>query len=50
MLNAKIYFRPLVELTTPEETMQTVIKALHLFFDDNGLSDDYENVRRRLTS
>lgn len=50
MLKAEIYFQPLVELTTPEETMQTVIKALHAFFDDNGLSDDYENVRRRLTS
>lgn len=49
MLKAEIYFQPLVELT-PEETMQTVIKALHTFFDDNGLSDDYENVRRRLTS
>lgn len=49
MLQAEIYFQPLVELT-PEETMQTVIKALHAFFDDNGLSDDYENVRRRLTS
>ena len=50
MLNAKIYFRPLVELTTPEETMQTVIKALHIFFDDNGMCENYENVRRRLTS
>lgn len=38
MLKAEIYFQPLVELTTPEETMQTVIKALHAFFDDNGLS------------
>lgn len=50
MLKAEIYFQPLVELTTPEETMQTVIKALHAFFDDNGLSYDYENVRHRLTS
>lgn len=50
MLKAEIYFQPLVELTTPEETMQTVIEALHAFFDDNGLSDDYENVRHRLTS
>lgn len=50
MLKAEIYFQPLVELTTPEETMQTVIEALHAFFDDNGLSYDYENVRHRLTS
>lgn len=50
MLKAEIYFQPLVELTTPEETIQTVIKALHAFFDDNGMCENYENVRRRLTS
>ena len=36
MLKAEIYFQPLVELTTPEETMQTVIKALHAFFNVFG--------------
>ena len=50
MLEAKIYFQPLVELATREETMQTVTKALHIFFDDNGLCENYDYVRGRLTS
>lgn len=50
MLSAHICFKPTIELSTREETKQSVIKALKVFFDDNGLCEDYENVRSRLTS
>lgn len=50
MLRAHICFKPRVEKPTSEETKQLVIKALKVFFDDNGLCEDYENVRSRLTS
>lgn len=50
MLKAHICFKPVVERGTREETKKLVIKALKVFFDDNGLSENYENVRSRLTS